>query len=267
MKFQCNLFEGTTPNRSAVPTTRQAVWDSLEVLYRAYHAGLLGGTVHEVFPNVPESSRERRLYFTLSPSLNYQRKSEGLWLAAFRTYHDPATSFVFEPASVTRGEEEYRQALAKHGLAIQRDKQTGIWYRLAQTLHESFEDDPDNLFSYCGYNVENIKGFVVGHKKDFPYISGPKLLNYWLYMITCFTDVKFVRREAISIVPDVHVRRATGVLGLVREEDLGDPVRVASVWHEVLGGSDFVPIDLHAPLWRWSRAGFPDIQELRLRLD
>ncbi|WP_369900200.1 hypothetical protein [Bacillus manliponensis] len=33
---------------------------------------------------------------------------------------------------------------------------------------------------------------------------------------------------------------------------------VAHTWEQVLEGSDIEPIDIHTPLWLWSRAGFPD---------
>ena len=115
------------------------------------------------------------------------------------------------------------------------------------------------LLGQLGHDVVRIKAFVVENKRQFPYLSGPKLLNYWLYMLTVFTDVRLHSRHEISIIPDVHVRRASYRLGIVDADISEDPDKVAAAWKHLLDGSDIAPCDLHAPLWRWSRAGFPDI--------
>jgi hypothetical protein len=105
--------------------------------------------------------------------------------------------------------------------------------------------------------VGEVKRTVLQRKADFPYLSGPKLLNYWLYMISCFTAVPLEERELISIIPDLHVRRATVQLGLAAPEDLRNAADVERVWFDALAGTGLAPVDFHAALWRWSRAGFP----------
>jgi hypothetical protein len=241
------------------------VLEALEILLAAYERGLLGGTIHEVFPEVSASSVERRLYFTLAPSLNYQRKSEGLWQAALATYNDPATRFVFFPENIDRGLEAFRAALTRYRLAIQPARQSDIWFRICSTLLD-FGGDPQVLFESCDYDINEIRLLVQGRKQDFPYLNGPKLLNYWLYMMSTFTDVPLRNRDAISIVPDVHVRRATAVLGVVSEEESRSAEAVADAWYNVLHSTGYSPVDLHAPLWRWSRQGFTPIAELAGRL-
>jgi hypothetical protein len=234
----------------------QIAW--LKRLRDAYLAGMFGGTVHEVYPEVEPGSRENYLYFTLAPALNFQRSSEGLWRAAFATYEDPGTRFVFFPENTeTASHDSYKDALVTHRLALQPQKHSDIWYRISSTLREEFESDPRVLLRTFGFDVARIKEYVQANKKAFPYISGPKLLNYWLYMLLSFTDVPLVSREEISIIPDVHVCRASARLGLVPQETEPNPERVAAAWKELLTGSGIAPCDLHAPLWRWSRAGFP----------
>ena len=226
----------------------------------AYKAGLLGGTQHELYPEETDpGSRERVLYFTLAPSLNYQRKSEGLWRSANATYEDPETRFAFNPSEVGRGADAYRKALTRYGLAIQPEKQTSIWFTISTSFQRDFDGDPRNLFAECRYNVRRIKDLVEARKRSFPYLSGPKLLNYWLYMITCFTSVPLDERDAISIVPDVHVTRATVRLGLATPDELRNARDVEAVWNRVLKGTGFAACDFHAPLWRWGRAGFPEL--------
>jgi hypothetical protein len=255
---QLELFVQHETTHECMP--REQLLSQLAALVEAYKSGALGGTQHELYPDVEPDSRERVLYFTLAPALNYQRKSEGLWQAAFNTYADGETRFVFEPSEVVRGIADYRQALTRYGLALQPEKQTNIWFTIATSLNSSFGGDPCNLFAECAYSVPRIKELVEGRKRNFPYLSGPKLLNYWLYMISCFTTVPLEGREAISIVPDSHVTRATVKLGLATPDQLRGPRDVEAVWNRTLRGTGFAACDLHAPLWRWSRAGFPVVR-------
>lgn len=230
----------------------------LQTLRAAYERGDFGGTEHETHPGLDPSSREHYLYFTLAPSLNFQRKSEALWRAADATYRDPETRFVFFPENVEAGREAYFEALSKHSLATFREKHTDIWFTISTTLATSFDADPRVLLSRAGYDVPAIKEMVRGRRRDFPYLSGPKLLNYWLYMLVSFTDAPLVNRSAISIIPDVHVMAASARLGVVPEAT-EDRELVANAWDQLLAGSDLAPIDLHGPLWRWARLGYPEV--------
>ena len=54
-------------------------------------------------------------------------------------------------------------------------------------------------------------------KPLFPYLGGPKLSNYWLFILHDFTDVKFKNVEEISIIPDTHVIKSSIHLGVVEE--------------------------------------------------
>lgn len=103
----------------------------LRSLKKAYERGDFGGTVHETHPGLDPRTRAHYLYFTLAPSLNFQRKSEALWRAADATYRDPATCFVFFPENVVLGRDAYYTALSKHSLATFRDKHTDIWFTIS----------------------------------------------------------------------------------------------------------------------------------------
>lgn len=224
-------------------------------LHALYHAGELDGTSHEVYPPLDRGCRDNYLYFTLAPSINFQRRSEGLWRAANRTFQDPETRFVFQPECVSLGKDKFRRALTKHGLALLVQKHTDIWYTICSTLHERFGNDPRNLLAACSHDVKEILAFLSANKQAFPYLNGPKLSNYWLYILKQFTDVHFNNADEISIIPDLHVVRASVHLGLVSDEE-ASPIRVAELWRHVLAGTAFTASDLHAPLWRWSRRGF-----------
>ena len=104
-----------------------------------------------------------------------------------------------------------------------------------------------------------MKGFVQGHKKHFPYLGGDKLLNYWLYVMMNRTDAVFPDRHLLTVSPDTHVLQASVKLGLITQEqaDKSDGRRVtAEAWQKLLAGSPGHSLDVHTPLWLWSRGKF-----------
>jgi len=107
--------------------------------------------------------------------------------------------------------------------------------------------------------VITIRKELRDRNKAFPYLRGPKLSNYWLYILDCFTDVSFNNRDEITIIPDSHVIQASVRLGVI-DESTQSRTAVSDAWKELTSGTDIDPIDLHAPLWRWSRMGFPSIE-------
>jgi len=264
MKQQQDLF--TSAQTPVEYKSGGSILEMVKLIHEAFLAEVFGGTVHEVFPAVEKSSIEWRMYFTLPCAINYQRQSEGLWRAALKTFDDPETRFVFDCHSVSRGVDAYRLALTKYGLAAQSEKQTRIWYTLSTTLFERFGGDPDRLLATFDYDVARIKEYIISNKPAFPYLSGPKLLNYWLYIYSFFDCGKLVNRREISVIPDVHVKRASVALGLVDEKKSQDAEAVADAWDELLQGTCFAPSDIHAPLWRWSRAGLPSSVQIEQRL-
>lgn len=246
------------PTAYSGPTSSQAgMLLKVNAIFRAYHGQMLGGTSHELFPALPRDCHERYLYFTLAPALNFQRRSEGLWRSALATWQDEETRFAYSPEAAVVDVEVLRSALSKHRLGLQPNRHTHIWYTISQTLVEKFDGDVRRLLADQGHDVDAIKAFVTSQKSSFPYLSGPKLLNYWLYMLDTYTDVEFSSRDRITIIPDVHVRRASAVLGLSAEGASAESV--ASDWENLLRDCDLAPCDVHAPLWRWSRAKFPAV--------
>lgn len=229
-------------------------------LLAAFREGYFGSELHEKLPDLDRGSREFYLYLTLAPALNYQRNSDAFWRSAVATWQDPDTQFVFFPENTSRGLGAYRDALTRHGLALQPTKHTGIWFQIAETLRRDYNGDPRVLIGSSRRDVEIIRQTLLRRKRDFPYLSGPKLSNYWLYLLDFFTDVSFTDRSDISVVADSHVIGASIRLGLV-EDGKADAVTVGEAWKSALEGSQIAPCDLHAPLWRWSRAGFPDVDQ------
>lgn len=71
--------------------------------------------------------------------------------------------------------------------------------------------------------------------------------------------MKFVDRENITVAPDTHVIQASERLGIISSEEAGQAnvqEIVAQRWQEILNGTELVPIDVHTPMWLWSRGKF-----------
>lgn len=246
---------------------REEILEKVERLLELYRTGALGGEImpEDANPNLKKSSAENYLYFTLPMALNYQRSSYALWESALKTYQDPETHFVFVPAQcLEHSFEEVQSALTKYKVALQKQKQTEIWLSLCKTFTELFEGDIRRLFDTMSNDVNGIRSYMqVENKKRFPYLSGTKLCNYWLYVIWQYTDREYRNPEALTVAPDSHVCKSTYRLGLISGAELqSSSVQkiVIERWQELLSGTKYSPINVHTPLWLWSRSGFISLE-------
>lgn len=226
----------------------------------AHKQGLLGGEKmpEDENPGLDKSSKENLMYFTLPMSLNYQRNSYVLWECANKMYKDVPE--IFDSKAVCEmSDDDLRDILVKYRVALQPNKQPIIWKRLCQTIEEEVNGDIKDLFSLNEYSVKKVKEYIASHKKNFPYLGGNKICNYWLYVLEQYTDIKFTDRENITVAPDTHVVQASIKLGVISEsESLQSNVQeiVVSRWEELLKSTDLKPIDVHTPMWLWSRGKF-----------
>ena len=231
-------------------------------LISLWRQGLLGGErmPEDSNPNLTKDSEENYLYFTLPMALNYQRNSYKLWEAALQTYTDKECKDVFNPIKVVKmSDDQLRTKLVKYKVALQPNKQPIIWKTLCQTFVNNFGGRIKNLFAQNDYDIKKIKDYIIANKKSFPYLSGVKILNYWLYVMSQYTDAKFTNRQEISVAPDTHVLQASVKLGIISQDDLKKSnVReiVSEKWKNILAGTGIEPIDIHTPFWLWSRNGF-----------
>lgn len=245
---------------------KEEILKKVDVLYTMWKKGLLGGEImpEDENPHLDKASLENYLYFTLPMSLNYQRNSYTLWESANKTYNDPDTRFVFNIDEVLNHSfDEIQSALVKYRVALQKNKQTEIWIKLCQTFKELFDGDIRLLFSKMDYDVNKIRDFIQKENKTlFPYLSGNKICNYWLFVLWQYTDIEYKNMECLTVAPDTHVVKSTHRLGLISDEELNSSnvqLIVIDRWNELLKGSKYRPIDIHTSLWLWSRNNFPDL--------
>ncbi len=79
-----------------------------------------------------------------------------------------------------------------------------------------------------------------------------------------YTDISYQDPENLTVAPDTHVIKSTHKLGLISDKDLEDAhVQdiVIEAWKELLKDTPYKPIDIHTPLWLWSRSGFIPLDE------
>ena len=225
----------------------------------AYKNGELGQTnmpedTHPIF----KSQKERLAYFTLPMALNYQRNSYKLWEAALQTFEDKETRDVFDLEKIsTMKKSELKKKLTKHKLALQPNKQTQTWHTISRTLFEM--GGIEELFEKAQNDFLELKRIIqIENKKGFPYLSGPKIFNYWSWIIQKYGGVKLSNSKFIEIAPDTHITKCSVLLRILTEKEAGtlSKEEINLRWREVLKGSGINPINMHAPLWFWSRNGF-----------
>ena len=246
---------------------KKEILTKVEKLIKMYKDGKLGGEImpEDANPHFEKTSLENYLYFTLPMALNYQRNSYTLWESANKTYEDESTRFVFNPKEcLSHTFEEVQFALTKYKVALQKQKQTEIWLKLCQTIVDLFDGDIRKLFDEMDNDVDKIRKFIqIKNKKLFPYLSGTKICNYWLYVIYQYTDRKYKNIENLTVAPDTHVCKSTYKLGLITEKELESTnvqLIVIERWQNLFKNTKYKPIDIHTPLWLWSRNGFKEIK-------
>lgn len=247
--------------------THESFLQNVNFLIQMHAEGLLGG---EVMPEdaligiVPENELPNVL--TLGMSLNYQRNSYTLWQSIAQAYLDDNSRWIFNPHIVAkRGLEELRKVLLHYRVALQPNRHPEIWIRVCKGIIQSSpKGDVLGLIDSVQFDISSLKNIMqIKRKSEFPYLSGPKIFNYWLYVMETYVGIKWKSHELITIAPDTHILKASVKLGLCSSKVLSgtneDRQTVAEEWEKVLAGSGIAPIDVHTPLWLWSRAGFPSL--------
>jgi hypothetical protein len=226
----------------------------------AYTNGLLGDqTMPEDTHPVFETIEQKLSYFTLPMSLNYQRNSYTLWESAKKTCSDHETGSVFDVVGVAQMDtDELRAKLMKYKVALQPNKHVQTWQKISQTIATEW-GSISNLLKASEHDFLKLQSLVQGDfKKGFPYLSGPKIFHYWCYILGEYCDISLANREFIQIAPDTHVIQCSVKLGVLSSDEAVGMNRdeISERWRKVLAGTGLSPIDMHSPLWFWSKNNF-----------
>lgn len=241
---------------------KQQIIAACQELLIAKENGLLGkcDMPEDSSPTFSIKEHEDRLaYFSLPMALNYQRDSFKLWEAALKTWQDPETKRVFSTEwSAKAKADTLRANLSKYKLALQPNKHIETWQRISQTI-ESHIGSFQQLFQLVDNDFLKLRALIQKeHKTGFPYLSGPKIFNYWSFIIQEYGGINLKHSDSISIAPDTHIIQCSVRLGLITtgEADKLSRETIAERWKEVLQDSGLAPIRIHPALWFWSRSGF-----------
>lgn len=236
--------------------------DSCRLLLAAYRDGKLGYMKMPEDSNpsfTPLQAEERLAYFTLPMSLNYQRNSYKLWESALASYRDPETKTIFDVQHVSEMPvDTLRKLLMKHRVALQPNKHIQTWQAICKTVSQNWGSF-SKLLAATNDDYLQLRQYVqTEHKKGFPYLSGPKIFNYWSFILREYGKIPLKNAEFIEIAPDTHVTQCSVKLGVISSEEAEklDRDKISLRWRETLAGSGINPIDMHPPLWFWSRNNF-----------
>lgn len=241
---------------------KNQIVEKCRILLDAYKSGKLGYTKmpEESNPGFSENQKELRLaYFTLPMALNYQRDSYKMWEAALKTFNDAETKVVFEVNTTAKIDKlKLTELLTKYKLALQPNKHTATWQTICKTVSYNW-GSLQNMIKACNYDYLELKEMIQKtKKKDFPYLSGPKIFNYWSFVLKDYGKVNLKNTDHIEIAPDTHIIQCSVVLGVITKEEAEKLSRdqISERWRDVLKDSEIDPIDMHPPLWFWSKNDF-----------
>ena len=229
-------------------------------LRAAYEAGLLGDqTMPEETQPIFENLELKLRYFTLPMSLNYQRSSYSLWKSAKASFEDRETRIIFNIEAVNAiSEDELRPLLLKHRVGLQPNKHTHTWHTITAAIHKNW-GSIEKLLNECDHDFLVLQQIIQkDYKKSFPYLSGPKIFHYWSYILGEYCEVQLKNKEFIEIAPDTHVIKCSVLLGVISEAEamILSKDQISAKWRHALEGSALSPIDMHSPLWFWSKNSF-----------
>lgn len=237
-----------------------AIQEACLKLRKAYLRGQLGDqTMPEDTHPIFSSTEERLAYFTLPMSLNYQRNSYTLWRSSKIAFSDPETKAIFDVSKVSNfSEDRLRGLLTKHRVALQPRKHTNTWHRISNTISTKW-GSIEKMLDASGRDFLALQESVQRqHKKGFPYLSGPKIFHYWCFILGEYGDVGLGNKDLIQIAPDTHIIKCSIRLGVLSEQESKSMARddISRRWRDILRGTDLTPIDMHSPLWFWSKNNF-----------
>ncbi|OPX68324.1 MAG: hypothetical protein A4E38_01844 [Methanoregulaceae archaeon PtaB.Bin108] len=219
-------------------------------------------------------SLEHLLFLTLTVSIDYQRDAHALWDSARRTYEDPETRYLFDPAALQNVPfDRMMQDLQRHKLSKKIHHDTFIWRTVALTLLKKWGGDPRNFLAACDWNAVTILEHLRDDQHfdgkrltwDFPFLRGPKIGPLWVRMLRDNGKVEDISNlENVPIPVDVHVAKATLALGIVKGTYHGSLegvyAFVRDAWKQGVcdvstGKRPMIALDVDEALWHLSKFG------------
>ena len=111
------------------------------LLYDSFSTGgILGNSEmpEDILPaGVNKGSLQHMLFITLTVSIDYQRDANVMWAVSRKTYEDPETRYLFDPASLNDIQpKKIEQDMQKYGLSKKPKKDAHIWRTVGITFEK-----------------------------------------------------------------------------------------------------------------------------------
>ncbi|MBI2130893.1 N-glycosylase/DNA lyase [Candidatus Woesearchaeota archaeon] len=214
--------------------------------------------------NMEEKSIQHVNYITLLVALDYMREANQLWQAGVNTFEDEETRWVFDVNSLKIDDLDLlMETLKKHKVSKKYERDAKIWQTIAKSIRELFDG---NMKKFLEEDSKNEAGHIYSfmksfYKKEFPNLTGDKILPLWIRMMKDVCGVEFKNINKIPIPVDVHIARATIFSGCLGGNNVKTSIPkimpdIDRIWTEVAERTDdFNKFDLDEPLWTLSKYG------------
>lgn len=212
--------------------------------------------------SVKRGSYEHRMFVTMIVSIDYMRDANQLWEAGKKTFEDESLKWLFYPIEIIkRNNNEVIEAMQKYKLSkkIKRDA-VKIWIPIAESFYRLFDSDPLKLIKLCSYDAYEVYNKMrFDYRKQFPYLSGEKILPLWIYFMHELVDIKMKNINKVPIPVDVHIARATLTTGCLTGNYKGSIPEIREVidkvWRKTCKGTRHYRLQFDFPLWNLSKYG------------
>ena len=241
-----------------------------EILLNAYEGiGIFGYKMGDM-PELLKPAKLRRgflqhvHYITLLVALDYMRDANQLWRAGFETFNDKETRWVFDVKCQKMKNLDFLiKALQKYKVSKKQKRDARIWQKIAFSIKEKFDG---NIMKFVEEKCKNDAVHIFSqmktfYKKDFPNLTGDKILPLWIRMLKEVCNVNIKNLDKIPFPVDVHTARATIFTGCLKGKNIKSSIpeirsKVDEVWTKAAEKSKkFNKFMLDEPLWTLSKYG------------
>lgn len=201
--------------------------------------------------NLKEGTRAHALFLTYVVSIDYMVDAEKLWKKSRGAYELHPERFT--PEKILKASQRSVEIFVKRLGARYYSNAAKTWKKVSEVLMEKYAGDPRNITPEPLDVVE-----VKKRLKDFPYLRGNKLSNFYIRVMGETGLFKLKNLNELDIPVDKQVARFTiysGVLKLLSEQFIGcaqdEPLRglIEEAWRNAAKALNTAPWKLDEPIW------------------
>lgn len=201
--------------------------------------------------NLKERTKEHALFFTYVISIDYMTDAVKLWKKSRGAYELYPERFA--PQKIVKVSCRTIESFVKKLGARYYSNAARTWMKISRILLDKYDGDPRNITKEP-LTVADVKSRL----KDFPYLRGNKLSNFYIRAMGEKELFKIKDLNELDIPVDKQVARLTlytGVLKLQSEQFIGcpqeNPLRslIEEAWRNAAKTLGTAPWKLDEPIW------------------